>query len=488
MNDPAVGIDPAPHRPLLSVLLVMALLFVVVLPVLPTREMGRTLENLNIATALEMRRDGHWLFPTLEGLPRTKKPPLAAWITAWAISPRTVHDCSSRDPAIRDSAFRRLALEARWPALLQACLALLGVYSLGRSVGGASLGVIAALIAASSYQFIRFAQVTLTDVPLMLWVITANAFIAVVIFQRRIWLGSIGAGIALGLAFMSKGPVCFVQTLAPLIVWQLWRKSRKATALQRNHRRIAPALATGIIAFFLIATPWYLATYLQNPSAQWQTWLKEVTGTDAPDRSDPRLVYVPFLIVMLFPWLLFWFGGLYLAARDALRKPTDADPQTSDRYVYLLFLVLVPVVIMTCFKDRKDRYLLPLIAPAAVLTARCAKIYLAHRPASAKRDWFGWLHWTTLILVALALPILGAAGRIKSLTTLDHRPWFSPSFAAAAIASALVIGALGLRAHLLRKPGTFLYTIFLMLLVVTLIELGYRNTVGGRSKMRPSRS
>src|SRR5437764_14835030 len=104
-------------RPVGIVVLASALLFLAIAPTLSSVEFGRTLENLNVATALEARRDGHWLVPTLEGVPRTKKPPLEAWVTALAMRPQTVAECSSRDPATRDAAFRRLALEARWPAL-----------------------------------------------------------------------------------------------------------------------------------------------------------------------------------------------------------------------------------------------------------------------------------------------------------------------------------------------------------------------------------
>src|SRR6266566_6724015 len=96
------------RQPILVVLLGIALLIAAVAPTLSSVEFGRTLENLNIATALEARRDGHWLVPTLEGMPRTKKPPLEAWVTALAMSPATVAACSSREPAVRAAAFHRL--------------------------------------------------------------------------------------------------------------------------------------------------------------------------------------------------------------------------------------------------------------------------------------------------------------------------------------------------------------------------------------------
>ena len=52
--------------------------FVAYCPVLSWMEFSNTPENLNVATVMEIRRTGNWLFPTLEGEPRTKKPPLPA--------------------------------------------------------------------------------------------------------------------------------------------------------------------------------------------------------------------------------------------------------------------------------------------------------------------------------------------------------------------------------------------------------------------------
>src|SRR5947209_3583522 len=151
---PRVDEDTPSRRPVGIVLLAIALFFLAIAPRLSTIEFSRTLENLNVATALEARRDGHWFVPTLEGQARTKKPPLMAWVTALAISPGTVRDCSSRDPIARTAAFRRLAFEARWPVLLGAGLALLAVYHLGRIVAGKTVGAVAALVCASSYLFI----------------------------------------------------------------------------------------------------------------------------------------------------------------------------------------------------------------------------------------------------------------------------------------------------------------------------------------------
>src|SRR5207253_2151870 len=75
----------------------------------------------------------------------------------------------------------------------------------------------------SSILFLRFARGATTDVQLALWVTAANAFLALALLHDRRWVGWLGAGAALGLAFMSKGPVAFVQTLVPFGLFAAWR-------------------------------------------------------------------------------------------------------------------------------------------------------------------------------------------------------------------------------------------------------------------------
>src|SRR3954462_6535954 len=120
----AASTAPLPFIPpcLLAWVILPAIFFAAVAPTLSTLEFSGSVENLNIATALELRRDhpDNWLIPTLEGEARIKKPPLTAWVTALGIRPATVADLSSPDPTVRRAAADRLAFESRWPSLLAA--------------------------------------------------------------------------------------------------------------------------------------------------------------------------------------------------------------------------------------------------------------------------------------------------------------------------------------------------------------------------------
>ena len=437
------------------------LVFAALAPVLSKPQFARTLENLNVETALEARRDGHWFVPTLEAQPRTKKPPLTAWITASSMRPETVANLSHPDPAVRVLSFQELAWEARWPALLQMCLALIAISVLGRALG---VGGEAALLAASTYLFIRYAQVSLTDIPLTLWVITANAMFAVAVFEKRPWAGAIGAGIALGLAFLSKGPVAFVQTVAPWILWALWQR--------RSWKGAAGPLIAAALAWVLIAVPWYLAVLLRDPQAQWKTWFHEVTGSDASDRGEPIYWYATYLWQFM-PALLFAIPGACVAIKAGRRRPQLA---------LMLWLFIVPFVVQSFFKDKKDRYILPLLGPLAVM----ASVGLREWVVPSRKTAGAIAYWITLAAIPIALATLAAIGWPAVMRGPEGRPWFAWSLSGAAIAATVVILVGAIRGHQWQSERIAMFSLLLMLLTMHLVTRGYYGrSASGMSRMYP---
>src|SRR5436309_15049711 len=93
--------------------LIAAACFAVLAPAVTWAQFQNSIECIAVGTALETRRDGHWLVPTLGGETRTRKPPLTTWLTAAAIRPCTVGAMSDRDGAEREAAYRWFAWEAR---------------------------------------------------------------------------------------------------------------------------------------------------------------------------------------------------------------------------------------------------------------------------------------------------------------------------------------------------------------------------------------
>lgn len=478
------GTDRPPERGAsrLEPAFVALLFFAAIAPTLPWLEFAGGSENLVAETVLEMRRGGPWFIPTLQGAPRLSKPPLTAWIAAAAVTPKSVEQLSSRDPAERDAAFRRFAWELRWPALLSACAMLAATWALGDLLFGRPTGLVAAVACGSSLMFLRFARSATTDVQLALWVTAANAFLALALLRGRYWLGFVGAGAALGLSLMSKGPVGLVQTVVPVALFLLWRRKFHPASRLPGANVIIPVLA-GVGVMLALALPWPLAVLSRHPDTL-HAWFREITREGATGLApDPWYVYFVFPVWMV-PWLSFFLAGLWLGS-IALFKPLAASHEVLDQrqgFVLALLLTVVPILTMTLFKDKNERYLLPMAAPAAVLAAGAAVAWFR----SDRRDVGGRVveaaHWMTLVVLALG----PAAAALFAGTLSIPEGSFNLRWGLIAGSLALILTGLAYVRHSRRAPspaGVAMTTGVVMLLLQYPSVLGYSRL--SRSDLKP---
>ena len=442
-NNPSERSATSPRIPSwLTALLVAAAFFAAVAPTLPWLEFAGGSENLVVQTVLEMRRGGPWFIPTLQGYPRVAKPPWTAWLTAAAAKPETVRRLSTPDPAVRYDAFREFAWQVRWPTLLSACAMLAAAYALGETLFGRPVGLVAALACGSNLLFLRFCRGATTDVQLALWATVANAFLAAALLRGRHWLGFTGAGVALGLAFMSKGPVAFIQTVLPFALLLVWRRFQKGQGAAQPDTRPGNWLAAvvGFVLMLAVALPWYVAVVLKDPNVL-GPWVKEVTREGATQlAADPWYIYFVFFL-WTAPWVSFVLAGLWLGALAMTRRTAGETPwREREALVASLLLTIVPLLVMSFVKDKNERYALPMIAPAAVLAAAAAVGWWR----SGRRDPAGRVveaaHWATLLGMAVGLPAVGLLSPRLGLGAT----WFGAGTAAALAGVALALALIGI--------------------------------------------
>ena len=472
----------------LRALVVSVLMVISVAVTMPAQEFSNGGENLVLSTATETRRTGHWLVPTMNSVPRINKPPLPMWLSAIGITDDTMAGLSSHDAAVREAAYLKLGMQTRWPALLASGLAVLVAFELGRTLSNRSgkIGWMAAAICASEILFLRNARNATTDVQLMLWVGVANLLIAKALFEGWRWVGSIGAGAAIGLAMMSKGPVALAQSVVPLMAlwaWDCW-SVRKNWPLKRPVRwKWGPVLA-GTAAALLIGLPWYLMIRITDPAVT-KYWWMEVTREGATDMPASRWwAYVIFL-PWLAPWTVFFIAGVATAITEARAIPLDEPSERRSRGLLMaVLLVIVPILVMSLFRDRKDRYTLPMFIPAAVVAALGIRAYYVARREGQTIGWLAGIHWLVLAAMAIGFPIAGAMG-VGSLKTLSGEPWYSWPLAisAAGTAAAVLIAAIFWERRLGRGLVGVTTLVLFGLQIVFLI--GYRQSDEGRSEMKP---
>ena len=448
--------------------LIVVVFFAAVAPILTWMDFSGGMENFNVETALEMVRDGHWLLPTLNGELRTKKPPLAEWTTAWGIM-------SSRS----------LAWGARWPTLLAGCLTLVGVYELGRLAGGVKLALIAAMVCGSSVLFLKWTREASYDMQLALWVTWTNVFLARAVLLNQWWSGCIGAGVCLGLALMTKGPPAVLQTVIPLLV----ARSPSTLFGRRPKRRVLAPAVVGLLLMLAVALPWTLYVMHKVPHRIGE-WYGEVTLASEA-RLEHRVGgwFAYFMIVpLMLPWAVWFVGGLWMAGRQWIAdwKHTEFSTTRGDRPAIRLMFVwfVVPLAVMWFFPERRDRYVLPLLGPAAVLSGwALLKYFSSMANEDAIRRWPLAVHWICLAIIAILFPVVEAC--LPWLRTTEGEPWLSPALAALGVAVGTVLIAGTMR---LRKPSAPLLvggTTAVMLAVLPFFVWGYARSEKGRAESKP---
>jgi 4-amino-4-deoxy-L-arabinose transferase-like glycosyltransferase len=436
-----------------------ALVFGAIAPTLTWLEFSNSAEALNVATALEIRRgDSPWLIPSLQGETRLQKPPLTSWITALAITDSTMQRISSTDAAQRQRGFLALAWQTRWPGLLAGCVMLLATAQIGRTLAGRTCGIASLIAAGSSLLFLRFSRYGTVDIQLAMWVAITNMLLIEALLRNRRWIGFIGAGAALAMAMLTKGPVALLQSVVPVALWYAFARGEKLdSALVGRKRSLALPAILGVVTFLALALPWFLLVLRQEPNAI-RIWFTEVTREGATE-SKPKPWYTyGILLPYLAPWFVFLIGGAIIAVRHL-----------ASREILPIFLLVAPIVLMSFAKDRDVRYLLPMLPAAAVLVGIGVTELLSLTAASAA-------HWIVLAAIAVGFPI--------AVRFVDP-PWYSRdlSLGAAGIAAlAILVGVLQQR--LMRSSMLFM-TLLIMLGLAALFISGYRVTREGSAELRP---
>ncbi len=430
-------------------------------------ELSSGSENLVVATSLETRREANWMLPTLDGEPRVRKPPLVAWMTASLIPDSLVvrlddFSIAQDGSYARDGAYVELAWRVRLPVLLAIAVILGCVYRLGRMIspGDARVALVAMWAVGSGYLMLRFGRNVTTDIWLTAWVAASHLAIAESLVRGR--PAMVMAGMLLGLGFMTKGPVVLVFTVLPWIVWHAMCRGR-ARVPMRRWLWVLPG-------FLIVGLSWfaYVATSVEGVIEVWTREVSRVGATGNAGDSPVKYLLFPFYVA---PWTVLLLVGLI----DGLRR------FRSKAWLWAIAVVL-PILVMSLAPDRKDRYLLPLIIPAAMLVGHAVRLILQKGEDVERVDvMVKRLHG---VMTGLAGAGLGAAG-LWALKRSDGEPWFGVGVAIMLGLVGLAAGALIWRGHAMRIVRWCGVTFVLMLVVQVIVARGYSMSREGKSEMKP---
>ncbi|MGP8243921.1 MAG: ArnT family glycosyltransferase [Bryobacteraceae bacterium] len=350
------------------------------------------------SVARAMANTGDVVTPRLWGEPWFEKPALYYWLAAMAF----------RFGAGPD-------LAPRLPVALLSVVFLFFFYGILRREFGWRAAAFAALILATSGEWLLYSQVGVTDIP-MAATFAAGMLLAIPWISRgdQQWLPWSGA--MFGLAILAKGLVPVALAL-PLL---LGVRHRFPRALGRI---VWPCLA--------VAAPWYVACYLKNGVG----FLKEFFWKQHVERafsgalmhSQPFWYYAPVLLLALVPWTP-------LAVLAATRFRT-----TDMRRRFLFAWAIWGLLFFSLPVNKLPGYLLPLLPAVAALAGVTLNESAAAPTAGAGNLRAGntgfWLAACALLLAAfpIAGPMLPEAiawGSSKAAIPPFRWTWLLPLLAA----------------------------------------------------------
>ncbi len=425
----------------------LALWLVLVLVSLFTRSYIPIDETRYVTVAWNMWLRGDYLVPFLNGEAYSHKPPLLFWLMnlGWGL----------------------FGVNDWWPRLVPSLFSLGSAWltvSIARVLWpqDASVSRIAPMILLGSVLWTVFTTATMFD--MMVAFFTLLGVLGIV----QAWNGKIRSGwglvaLAIGGGLLAKGPTILLQIL-PLGLLAPWWGGAGSQVWRRWYLCLMAALVLGA----LIALAWAIPAGIHGGKDYqhaifWGQTADRMVNSFAHRR--PLWWYVPWLPVLLFPWLL-WL--------PVCRGLLDVRRQLNDLGSRLCLAWLLPVFLAFCFiSGKQPHYLLPIFPAFALLAARG----LSREAQATRRDVLPAAVVTLLTGAALiALPHYAAVHHVA--------PWLSDIPVSGGLV--LIMTALLL---LLMRPGHLLSEVWKMTLlsglVVALLYLAVIRTAGLAYDIRP---
>ena len=306
--------------------------------------------------------------PYLYGRPWLEKPALYYWRAMFVFQDFGVHDWSARLPS------------ASFAFILVALIYL----HMRRFRRGGHLD--AALITAACAGIIGFSRGASTDMqlaaPLCIGLLGWYAWYET---DSKFWLFDIY--FFTGVATLAKGPVA--PFLAILIVISFAFLRREWSIVRRS------LWWPGVLLYFAIVLPWFLAVQHQNPTFFREFFLEhnlERFATNRFQHEQPFWYYVAVVLLALMPWTVIAIRALVdgiqtSVAEWRLRHSNPSKPKPSrpgDAFPeFLVLWALIPILFFSLSRSKLPGYILPSIPPITILTGD----YLYRRRETGLNRW-----------------------------------------------------------------------------------------------------
>ncbi len=344
------------------------------------------------------RRD--WLIPRLQGQPHLTKPPFTYWITAMGMMLFGINE---------------------WGARFFVGLAFFGIIictvGLARTWGRNDKEARAAgLIFGTSVLPFVAGHLLTTDIFLAFWETLG------VLACWRVWRDETKAfhwrwlfWFAFGMAFLTKGPPGWLP-LAVIAVF-FW--------LRRKNWTLPGKIWSwpGLALMLIVALSWFVAISMRQPSLFMHfikyEFLERVAST-VHRRNNPVWIYIPVMLIGLFPWVGLWpmmLKRAWLGLRIGWENWKEVE-------LFTAIWLGLPLIVFTLSQSRMILYVLPIFVPLAIWAARSwLRLWGGNilPLASFARGWTiaGAIVWAIVLLIFINYPSMAPFSRTQKPLALQ---------------------------------------------------------------------
>lgn len=329
-------------------------------------------EAKNAGCAREMMDSQDLVVPTFNYELRTDKPPLHYFFMILSYNLFGFNEFS-----------------ARFFSVIFGVLTMLITYLFAKRLFSDKIAIWSVLILLSSLHFAFEFHLAVPD-PYLIFFINAALFSIYMFFQTRNNLYLWGLYLAMGLGFLTKGPVALVLPALVVFIYMLLTK-------QFNWENIKQLkILRGILLFILIAAPWYILVSFKTDMAWTEGFFLKHNINRYSDTMEGHggiyFLTVGFLMFGLLPFSVLLIQGMIYAFKQRI-----------NREYYFLFLYIIVFTIFFSFSGTQlPNYIMPVYPACAILVAA----FINHTwKETIYRYKLGLSLWIGLI-ISLLLPIV----------------------------------------------------------------------------------
>lgn len=295
------------------------------------------MEARNFVTAREMAHEGHWIFTTMNDLPRYEKPPLPTWLSAFMGMVFGFDHVGA----------------LRLPAALACFAALIYLYKIIVLITKNSrLALISSLIFITSFLVIYVGRRANWDIFSYAFMVVGIYYFILALKNIKAYSNYLVAGAFFGLSVLSKGPTGPYVLLIPMYIsyviingFPKWKE--------------IVGIAFCAVVTILIGFSWYGYIYLADSDTFLAVMEKEASARGNRDVK-------PFTRYLNFPaqtgiWIFFSVLGLIF---PMMKKRTSQPRQ----YLFFFYWTIFSLIFLSLIPSKKERYLFPMMVPLSVTT------------------------------------------------------------------------------------------------------------------------